>query len=207
MTQVANNNDGIELTKCILYPYYYSMYLYEPTVKSGETLDSQYSKNNWYAPNALQLGRVIYYRGLSAVNESSSSSDFTNAHQVAYSIDTTKTSSSTNEEDIPVFSLVQSRMGKANSVWTALVGSLNSSNYVTSNRNNMPTTVNYDDIVNNYSYQSYFNYTGSTYVYYMGWFPGKYDTSDWQYSSARTNASRLSKHLGIPFTEYNYSKS
>lgn len=55
-----------DILSCILYPHFYSVYYYEPTVKTGETLDSQYAAGNWYAPSAAELARIVYYRGYSA---------------------------------------------------------------------------------------------------------------------------------------------
>ena len=51
----ANNT----LTKYqqFLYPAGYGCYLYQPTVKDGEELDSQYAKGNWYLPACGELYR------------------------------------------------------------------------------------------------------------------------------------------------------
>ena len=52
-------------TSCILYPYFWEIYLYQPTVKSGETLNSQFKAGNWYVPSAMELGYLMYCKGVS----------------------------------------------------------------------------------------------------------------------------------------------
>ena len=58
-----------EIMSCILYPHFYSVYYYEPTVKTGEILDPQYAAGNWYAPSAAELARIVYYRGYSSAGQ------------------------------------------------------------------------------------------------------------------------------------------
>jgi hypothetical protein len=55
-----------DLLSCILYPHFYSVYYYEPSIKTEESLDPQYAAGNWYAPSAAELARIIFYRGYSA---------------------------------------------------------------------------------------------------------------------------------------------
>lgn len=50
---------------CILYPYFQEVYLYQPNVKSGETLNSQFKAGNWYVPSAMELGYLMYCKGVS----------------------------------------------------------------------------------------------------------------------------------------------
>jgi hypothetical protein len=83
------NNLGTQLNECgkgsnkynsaLLYPYFYSMYLYQPEVKHGETLDIQYTKGNWYAPSVGELSRLIYSRGYSSEGVSFTSRSVRNA--------------------------------------------------------------------------------------------------------------------------------
>lgn len=50
-------NNSLTKYQQFLYPAAYGCYLYEPQVKEGETLDSQYARNNWYLPACGELYR------------------------------------------------------------------------------------------------------------------------------------------------------
>jgi hypothetical protein len=70
--------DDPDYNKAMLYPYFYSMYLYEPALLEGETIDTQYSKGNWYAPSMGELALAMYCRGLS-VSEAFTSANINSA--------------------------------------------------------------------------------------------------------------------------------
>jgi hypothetical protein len=57
-----------EYNKSVLFPYFYSMYLYEPKLLEGETINSSFAKNKWYAPSVGELARAMYCRGMSVSN-------------------------------------------------------------------------------------------------------------------------------------------
>jgi len=60
-----SNASSTDIMSCLLYPYFYSMRLYEPKVNDGETLNPAYQRGKWYAPSVAELSRIIYYRGYS----------------------------------------------------------------------------------------------------------------------------------------------
>ena len=180
----------------LIYPYFYSMYLYEPVPKENETIDTQYTKNNWYAPSIGELTHVLYLRGYS-VNEK-----FT-MNQVRGTINTKNSTLSPT----PIFSKALSD-GYENTYWNTLNGTEVESNE--GGINNIATTFNYST-KNNYSYISYLyrKYEASAYksYYYTQWASGKYENNqDYDEDPEGKNASRLIKHQGIPFVTYSYKK-
>ena len=191
-----SNTSGSDIMSCILFPYFYSMNVYEPTVKDGETLSSSYQKGNWYAPSTAELSRIIYYRGYSV-----SGSNFNTSDIVRNAISTT-VSNGGGILTTPIFSLAYSRAkNQFPTVWSNVVGS-----GTDAGPNNITTTINTSE-TNNYSYQRMStDYTGQTYE--NQWIVGKYDSSGYYWNTtAYQNAWRLTKHQGIPFTKFNYSKN
>lgn len=196
---LLDNNNLLESTNMyssLIYPYFYSMYLYEPAPKENETIDTQYTKNNWYAPSIGELTHVLYLRGYS-VDEK-----FT-MNQVRGTINTKNSTLSPT----PIFSKALSD-GYENTYWNTLNGTVVESNE--GGINNIATTFNYST-KNNYSYISYLvkRWEGSAYksYYYTKWVSGKYENNyDYDEDPEGKNASRLIKHQGIPFVTYNYKK-
>ena len=181
---------------CILFPYFYSMNVYEPAVKSGETLNAAYQKGNWYAPSAAELSRIIYYRGYSV-----SGSNFNTGDVVRNAISTTVANGG-GILTTPIFSLAYSRArNQFPTVWTNIVGS-----GTDAGPNNITTTVNTTE-ANNYSYQRTQTYSGSDYVYSNTWVVGSYNDPSYWNTTQYNNAWRLTKHQGVPFTKFNYSKN
>ena len=180
----------------LLFPYFYSAYLYEPSVtKDGETLHEQYKKGNWYAPSIGEMSKIIYYRGYSAV------SIFNAAGYVRQPIVNNIPNGGT-DISTPIFSLASAR-GYVADVWKNIVGS-NTSGTV----NNIVTTRNLDSgtIGDNYSYQTYpqsYEYI----TYNTEWIEGSYNENNNLTWTAKRNAWSYTKHQGIPFTQFNYSKS
>ena len=183
-----------DVISCVLYPYFYSAYLYEPVAEHGEEIDSQYLKHNWYAPSCGELQRIAYYRGYSSTGDS-----FINGNDVRSAISTTIA----NGKGIwttPIFSIASKEMGnKFPSEWGSLFGSGN-----LGSTNNIVTTC--ANVEQNYSYQSVSSYNNSTISYNTQWVPGC-NRSNWYGTSEYNNGWRLTKHFGIPFTQYNYSKA
>lgn len=60
-------NGDLAIFRQFAYPAAYSCYLYEPQVKEGETLDSQYAKGNWFLPSEGELIRqfILFARSRS----------------------------------------------------------------------------------------------------------------------------------------------
>jgi hypothetical protein len=107
----------------VLYPYFYRVHLYEPTVNDGEVLDEQYRQGNWYAPSSGEYQRIVYYRGYSV-----SGTSFNTPSTVYSSIKTDVTNDGT-VKGTPIFSLAMSRMGSKfpEAVWGNFVGSASAS--------------------------------------------------------------------------------
>ena len=180
-----------ELSSCILYPYYYAATLYQPALKSTEgTIYSQFAQGNWYVPSAKQLARIMYYRGYSAKG-----TQFLTSTSVAETI--AKISSGSEAKNKAIFSNAKQAMGtNFPSVWSNIA-----------NNQNTTTTINASTNYNSYSYQSMCtDYSCAAHRY--EWIPGKkfmvgsYDQNQYQYEAAW----RLTKHQGVPFTQFTYNK-
>ena len=180
-----------ELSSCILYPYYYAATLYQPALKSTEgTIYSQFAQGNWYIPSAKQLARIMYYRGYSAKG-----TQFLTSTSVAETI--AKISSGSEAKNKAIFSNAKQVMGtNFPSVWSNIA-----------NNQNTTTTINASTNYNSYSYQSMCtDYSCAAHRY--EWIPGKkfmvgsYDQNQYQYEAAW----RVTKHQGVPFTQFTYNK-
>lgn len=180
-----------ELSSCILYPYYYAATLYQPTLKATEgTIYSQFAQGNWYVPSAKQLARIMYYRGYSAKG-----TQFLTSTSVTETI--TKISSGSEAKNKAIFSNAKQVMGtNFPSVWSNIA-----------NNQNTTTTINASSNYNSYSYQSMCtDYSCAAHRY--EWVPGKkfavnsYDLNQYQYEAAW----RVTKHQGVPFTQFTYNK-
>ena len=194
--ELYSNTSRTDIMSCILFPYFYSMNVYEPAVKEGEILNSAYQKGNWYAPSAAELSRIIYYRGYSV-----SGNNFNTGDIVRQPI-STSISNGGGVLTTPIFSLAYSRAkNQFPTVWSNIVGS-----GTDSGPNNITTTVNTTE-ANNYSYQRTQTYSGSSYVYSNTWVVGSYTDPAYWNTTQYNNAWRLTKHQGIPFTKFNYSKN
>lgn len=189
------DNAGV-LRSALLYPYFYSAYVYEPqSTKLNETIDEQYTKGNWYAPSIGELSRIIYYRGYS-----SGGNQFV-ANDVRANINS-KVTNGGGVTNTPIFSIALANMkSDMPSVWSNIVGAGNEGTV-----NNITTSVNSNTSsdADNYSYQVYDQYENSQTVYYSRWAIGGYNTDYWGGRGAY-NTWRYNTHQGLPFTEYNYT--
>ena len=192
------NPDGMsadsDIMSSVLFPYFYSAYLYEPSAEHGEEINEQYLKHNWYAPSYGEMSRIAFYRGYS-----NTGSTFIDGNAVRQPISTTVA----NGGEIwttPVFSLAQKAMGNNfPAVWGNIFGSGNSGSV-----NNVVTSV--ANVYQNYSYQAVSRYSNNNYVYSTEWVAGQ-NRDSWYGTSEYRNGWRLTKHQGIPFTQFNYSKA
>ena len=191
-------NVASDLTSCLLFPYFYSMHLYQPSVKDGETLDTQYTQGNWYAPSVSELNRVLFYRGYSAMGSS-----FLSINSVRAAINNKLTTvSSKGVLGIPIFSLALAKMtSNFPTEWTVFNG--NSENSTEGGINNIASTMD-SSSTDNYSYVSYSGWINSEYTTTTAWRVGEYMSG---YTNPEGyNASRLITHQGIPFVTYHYKK-
>ena len=193
IVNVWANAAGKDLMTCLLYPYFYSMYLYEPEVKEGETLADAFKSGKWYAPSAAEMSRIIYYRGYSAAGNNFNTSNMVTA---------TISDSIANGGGVlttPIFSLAhKSATNSFPLVW---------SNIADANANNVTTTVetNYHD---NYSYQRPGTWGTNEVIYSNKWVYGDGNyTGDYYAQQAYYNAWRLTKHQGVPFVKFTYAKN
>lgn len=178
--------------KTVLYPYFYSMYLYEPSVTSDEAsaeentkFKNAYKKNNWYAPSQGELAKVLYCRGISE------SDAFNNT-----SINGQELKNTTNE--LGIFAKAKAKMGDdMPQPWTDLL----------KRGNNIVTNI-YSTGHDNYGYNVYSDTNGNM----KGeWTPGSpsSDVIANNYTIYYTYAHqiwRMTTHQGIPFTQYDYAK-
>ena len=182
-----------DVISCVLYPYFYSAYLYEPVAEHGEEINAQYLKHNWYAPSYGEMSRIAYYRGYSSTGNT-----FIDGNDVRSSI----SKSVANGRTIwttPIFSLASNEMGNSfPTVWNTIFGSGTFGSV-----NNPVTSVANSQF--NYSYQSVATYS-SQISYNTQWVAGQNRTV-WYGTSEYLNGWRLTKHQGIPFTQFNYSKA
>ena len=195
---VWTNASGTDIMSCLLYPYFYSMQVYEPSVKDGETLNSAYKKGNWYAPSVAEFSRIIYYRGYSV-----SGSNFNTGDTVRQPI-STSVANGGGVLTTPIFSIAYSRSNNQfPSVWSNIVGSGDNAGV-----NNITTSIN-SSAANNYSYQRTQQYDGGSggYTYSNEWVTGSYNDPSYWNTVQYNNAWRLTKHQGVPFTKFNYSKN
>lgn len=193
-------NVSSTMASSLLFPYFYSMYLYQPETNSGETLDDQYKQGNWYAPSVSEMNRILYYRGLSAMGSS-----FVSEHSVRAAINKNiSTITSKGDLGIPIFSLAAKKITTGfPTEWNVINGSEESS--TTGGINNIATTMD-TSATDNYAYLSYY----PQYDYQnlkTSWKVGQYfDSNNTYINPEGYNASRLVPHQGIPFVTYHYKK-
>ena len=167
--------------KTLLFPYFYSMYLYQPTLLEGEDIADAYKQTMWYAPSVGELAKALYCRGMSV------NSSFTSA-AINKSINAGATS------EYAIFSKALNRMGSDfPTVWANLVSA-----------GNNITTNAYSTETDNYGYavSTRDPITGT-------WTWGRPDSSvlSYAYYDHYENLIwRMTTHQGIPFTHCAYEK-
>lgn len=204
----SGSTQPLNLISAILFPYFYSSYLYEPTIGSGETINEQYKQGNWYVPSAAELARIAYYSGYSVAGANFGENRIHQDYEDNIVIDEggndikhTTSMDPTNgieigEGDfgIPIFSLAFDRMQASltSTVWSTPF----------TNDNNTCTTT--DATSENYSYQIYSNNNSG---YSVQWLVGDYSNATyWGSGQASMNAWRFTPHACIPHVQFNYAK-
>lgn len=187
------SNQNLEQMQCLLYPYFYETYLYEPTVtkeeKNTKAFQDYFSKGKWYVPSYQELATLIYYRGYSAAGSNFSTGDIPIKSNISDAI--TKESGDLKN---PIFSIAYKNAGNyMPTAWNTLADS-----------NNLCT--NTDATCHNYTYQEISNYSASSYVYSYQWVTGTNDGNNYGMgiSSAAYNGWRLLKHRPLPCVQFNY---
>lgn len=196
LTNIPNiANQNLEQMQCLLFPYFYETYLYEPTVteeeKNTEAFNTYFSKGNWYIPSYQELATLIYYRGYSAAGENFSTGDIPLKSNISDSI--TKGSGDLKN---PIFSIAYKNAGNyMPSAWNTLADS-----------NNLCTNVTSDG--HNYTYQEITYWTGSANYHSYQWISGTFTENNGGYDvgGAQIRGWRLYKHKPLPCVQFNYKQ-
>ena len=196
LTNIPNiANQNLEQMQCLLFPYFYETYLYEPTVteeeKNTEAFSTYFSKGNWYIPSYQELATLIYYRGYSAAGENFSTGDIPLKSNISDSI--TKGSGDLKN---PIFSIAYKNAGNyMPSAWNTLADS-----------NNLCTNVTSND--HNYTYQEITQWSGSSNYHLYQWISGTFteNNSGYDISGAQIHGWRLLKHRPLPCVQFSYKQ-
>lgn len=188
------SNQHLEQMQCLLYPYFYETYLYEPTVteeeKNTKAFQNYFSKGKWYVPSYQELATLIYYRGYSAAGNNFSTGDIPIKSNISDAIP-----KESGDLKNPIFSTAYKNAGNyMPTAWNTLADS-----------NNLCT--NTDATCHNYTYQEISNYSVSGYEYSYQWIPGSNDGNiGMGIQGAAYNGWRLLKHKPLPCAQFNYQQ-
>ena len=189
-----------DILSCILYPHFYSVYYYEPAIKTGEILDPQYAAGNWYAPSAAELARIVYYRGYSATGSNFIRDEENTALEAPIS---KEIANGKTPQTTPIFSLAAKSM-TIPSVWTALLA-VTSSGEMRRIGVNVATT-EYTTLTNNVFFNWLYSWSSTS---FYGWYHGynpKGNTGVDGNSYGAENYWRARKQVGLPLVQYKYQK-
>lgn len=188
------SNQHLEQMQCLLYPYFYETYLYEPAVteeeRSTQAFQNYFSKGKWYVPSYQELATLIYYRGYSAAGNNFSTGDIPIKSNISDAIP-----KESGDLKNPIFSTAYKNAGNyMPTAWNTLADS-----------NNLCT--NTDATCHNYTYQEISNYSVSGYEYSYQWVPGSNDgNTGMGIQGAAYNGWRLLKHKPLPCAQFNYQQ-
>lgn len=188
------SNQHLEQMQCLLYPYFYETYLYEPTVteeeKNAKAFQNYFSKGKWYVPSYQELATLIYYRGYSAAGNNFSTGDIPIKSNISDAIP-----KESGDLKNPIFSTAYKNAGNyMPTAWNTLA-----------DPNNLCT--NTDATCHNYTYQEISNYSVSGYEYSYQWIPGSNDgNTGIGIQGAAYNGWRLLKHKPLPCAQFNYQQ-
>lgn len=200
----GNTTVNSKYTSALLFPYFYSAYLYQPNPKN-DRLDPQYERFNWYAPSIKEMSMILYYRIMSVQNSD-------NAANVTGDINTGITHADA------IFAKAKSKMNIFPSEWEAIANYLRGTDVELSTSINAVTTKTSD------------TWSGLNYLYFSGsdqynqsstktqWFVGdltqdknlvsNYISTQF-YDAQNYIKSKAHKYIGsqgLPFTHYNFKK-
>lgn len=187
-------NTNLEMMQCLLFPYFYETYLYEPTVteeeKRTQAFRDYFSKGNWYIPSYPELATLIYYRGYSAAGTNFSTGDIPLKSSISDSIP-----KGSGDLRNPIFSTAYKNAGNyMPSAWNTLADS-----------NNLCT--NTDASGHNYTYQEVTYWSGTANYYEYKWILGTstdYNNSYGEQGSV-IRGWRLTKHRPLPCVQFKYA--
>lgn len=188
------SNQNLEQMQCLLFPYFYETYLYEPTVteeeKNTTAFSKYFSKGHWYVPSYAELATLIYYRGYSAAGTSFSTGDISIKNNISDSV-----AKGQGDLENPIFSTAYKNAGSyMPTAWNILA-----------NSNNLCTTVGSD--CHNYTYQEIGSWTSGSMMYSYQWVLGTNtgNTGTGIYA-AQYKGWRLIKHKPLPCVQFEYQK-
>lgn len=174
---------NVDYNKSVLYPYFYSMYLYEPELLEGETISNDFAKGMWYAPSVGELALAMYCRGMSVSNL------FTSAN-ISDAINSKATS------DYAIFTKAYNRMGSDfPAVWSNLM----------SIGDNIITNI-YSSGTDNYGYVVYTSGSVTKGQWSFGQGGSEVGNTGAYWLYRYNEIWRMNKHQGIPFTHCTYAK-
>ena len=187
--QIPNATQNAGISSCVVFPYFYAAYLYQPVVKDNETLADSFKQGNWYIPSIDQLSRVIYYRGYSA------NTNFANS-EITGDIKSNINSGNTVDKKAIFSDALKVMKAGLPDAWRNIA-----------NNQNLTSTIG-DSTPNSFTYGQTNNTNVSSGVAPIyGWMLGSYTTDTWQTQKQTARAGwRLTKHKGVPFTEFKFSK-
>ena len=187
-------NTNLEMMQCLLFPYFYETYLYEPTVteeeKRTQAFRDYFSKGNWYIPSYPELATLIYYRGYSAAGTNFSTGDIPLKSSISDSIP-----KGSGDLRNPIFSTAYKNAGNyMPSAWNTLADS-----------NNLCT--NTDASGHNYTYQEVTYWSGTANYYNYKWILGTSTDSNNSYGEqgSAIRGWRLTKHRPLPCVQFKYA--
>ena len=188
------SSQNLEQMQCLLFPYFYETYLYEPTVtekeRSTDVFQSQFSKGNWYVPSYPELATLIYYRGYSAAGEYFSTGDISIKSNISDSI-----TKGQGDLENPIFSIAYKNAGNyMPTAWNTLADS-----------NNLCTTT--DTTCHNYTYQEISNWSSGSMMYSYRWVLGANEgNTGTGINAAQYKGWRLIKHKPLPCVQFKYQQ-
>lgn len=187
-------NTNLEMMQCLLFPYFYETYLYEPTVteeeKNTKAFKDNFSKGNWYIPSYPELATLIYYRGYSAAGTNFSTGDIPLKSSISDSIP-----KGSGDLRNPIFSTAYKNAGNyMPSAWNTLADS-----------NNLCT--NTDASGHNYTYQEVTYWSGTANYYDYKWILGTSTDLNNSYGEqgSAIRGWRLTKHRPLPCVQFKYA--
>ena len=181
MSAFEGQHDSNGYWRCLFYPFFYQVYLYEPkSTHSDEILSDAFKQGNWYVPSASEIYNLIIYKGLSY------SSNFDN-YEITESPKSTQSTVST-----AIFAKLQNL-----NCYTNAFTRIGQNNIISS------TTGSSGDC--NYSYQLYQQYNNT----WTGEWMCAYPNSNYYYDSSgevQRKTWRTNKYVPLACTTFTYSK-
>ena len=177
------------MNAALVFPYFYSAYLYEPK----NSLGTAYTKNKWYVPSYAEMAKIIYLCGYSAKLENFSDQThvFSDALIIDDNIDNYYTDTLTST---PVFALAKTKMSTSYpETW----------NNILNTNNSLVTTNNASDNNCNYGYVKITQWDNNQTINYGRWESGLYQ-EQYYYNNVEKLWGYTQRKGGLVFTNVSY---